>query len=129
MHLTKNGYVQINRHTYEHRQIFETHYQCCICSWGEVHHRNGIKTDNRIENLEGMIKSKHKALHMIGNQFNKKDMTGRSCSFCGSDTTYIKKNGWPQWFIHQDKLFKFFICRKCHDRIRYEKRKALKKEK
>jgi hypothetical protein len=114
----KTGYVEIARHTYEHRYVFEQYHKCCLLSWGEVHHRNGIKHDNRIENLEGMVKKNHKALHMIGNQYNKKDMTGRCCSICGSTTTYIKPTGWPQWF----EIENGFMCRKCRDKRRIRKK-------
>lgn len=126
MGIMKSGYVQIKKHSYEHRVIFEKYYKCCLLPWGDVHHRNGIRSDNRIENLEGMTESKHVSLHKIGNQYAKKDMTGRCCSLCNSTTTYIKKDGWHQWFEREDGGF---MCRKCHDRIRYLKKKSLKNKK
>ena len=105
---------------YEHVYVFEKHHQCCVLPWGHIHHQNGVRDDNRIENLEGMTESQHTRKHMMGNQYSKKDMTGRFCNFCNSLTTYIKPSGWPQWFI-KDGLW---MCRKCHDKERWINKKG-----
>ncbi len=54
--VTKRGYREIkhgeNRGKLEHRIVFETHYGIKLLKHQSIHHINGIKTDNRIENLE-----------------------------------------------------------------------------
>ena len=51
-----------NKYIYEHRVIWEKHYGK-IPKGFSIHHKNGIKNDNRIENLQLVSYLEHKRLH------------------------------------------------------------------
>jgi hypothetical protein len=50
----------------EHRLIYEKYYNCNLLPWANLHHKNSIPTDNRIENLEAFTIRQHTKLHRTG---------------------------------------------------------------
>ena len=62
-HIDKKGYIRLSRGLKQHRVIFEQWLDCCLLPWVDIHHIDGDRQNNRIENLQPITHSKHGKLH------------------------------------------------------------------
>ena len=70
--LQKNGYITIcigNKKKYLHRAIMEEYIGRPLKRTEHVHHINGDRTDNRIDNLELLDAKEHLRRHAKANEF------------------------------------------------------------
>jgi len=113
----EHPYANSRGYVYEHRLVYEEYNKCCLLKDVVIHHINGIKDDNRIENLEPKWKGDHIADHCT------LDMTNRFCFICGSTNTTLSRKEKKydlrkRWYKLGEK---HNICHKCYCRINSKK--------
>jgi transposase-like protein len=93
--IDSHGYVLIKNSEYphgiyEHRYVMEQFLQRKLTESDFIHHKNEIKTDNRIENLLITTNSSHVKLHNIIFKWSKKY---DHCKVCGGTNKEHAANG------------------------------------
>lgn len=90
--LTSSGYVAVivapSKQQLEHRLVVEAALGRPLRSDEEVHHRNGDKLDNRLENLEVLSPSAHQTRH-ADRLMSRRSRVSLTCRRCG--VTYERK--------------------------------------
>lgn len=93
----RNAYIKFHgRH--EHRVVMENHLGRPLFSWEIVHHKDGNKRNNIIENLEVMTQGEHAAEHFT--KFKECSLKGcdkkhKSHGFCSMHLNRLIENGNP----------------------------------
>lgn len=81
------GYVQIGRYgappVLEHRLLMEKSIGRELRPDEVIHHINGDRKDNRIENLAVMTRAEHSRLHRKQNPTRKREKNGQYSHMCG----------------------------------------------
>jgi hypothetical protein len=87
--IASNGYVRMwhnGRETYEHRVVAEGFLGRPLLPHEQVHHRNGVKTDNRPANLEVVDARSHLLEHWQEGHYDprvkRQTMPEAQCSGC-----------------------------------------------
>lgn len=106
---TKAGYIRIKydgKLVMMHRLVWQV-ANGAIPNGMEVHHKNGVKSDNRIENLELLDRQTHRRLHegwrLVDGDWYK------PCVSCGEYKVLTDDN----WYTHNGK-FHVPRCKPCH---------------
>lgn len=114
--MTSNGYISkyIGKGKYqlEHRLIIEQLLKRKLETWEQVHHINGDKTDNRIENLKLMSISEHAKFEKMNGNVNRWSRDWDCCRECKNTDKPNNGNGY---------------CRNCSMRNRYQNTGSKKK--
>lgn len=81
----QHGYYVVNvpdrGQVYEHRLVMERHLGRRLETNEHVHHKNGIKTDNRLENLEVLLAGDHHRRHALIPDAEVREMIRRGDTF------------------------------------------------
>ncbi len=115
--INKGGYVEFRRggrKVLEHRLVMAAHIGRDLAADEVVHHKNHIKTDNRIENLELMTRVAHMEHHGKAS----KALPLLTCAGCGGEFTRdYRRQARKRW----KRQMRSFCSHECFKRSRPRK--------
>jgi hypothetical protein len=109
---TSHGYIQVRhegRYVYEHRLVVERAIGRPLSNLEQVHHINGVKDDNRLQNLELCASlADHKRRHRLDVPRRGRDIRRVvPCTGCGLDRIVWTPSSPAAW------IARYPYCRSC----------------
>lgn len=113
--LEKNGYVVVKRdgeQIREHRAVMQDFLGRKLKTNEHVHHINGNKNDNQLDNLKVVESSEHHRTHREA--YRKEHGRYIGCNSCGKQRFFL-----PCYVNHRhggswEKMEKDYLCQKCY---------------